>query len=237
MHIITKCSTFAYGLANDIRILKTTINFFSNSTVLISNMSNKYFDADTSAGNEFNGVYDGPVLHERLYRKVKQDNMNEHHTLRRREKLIRKEVRFVKSKISMEKKQLVDKTIMTAARVRKLEQEDNLIKGKGRKHQAPSGPPHAERRARRKQVNRFSQFTKQKNEESNDRSDSDDNNESKAEIRPPPPFLPPLYRQKALFPQRQWDKERKQEPVKVEDLYDCRYLRLSERQQTNRDAK
>ena len=198
-------------------------------------MSNRYFDVDEAGGDDLNGVYDGPVLHERLYRKVKQDNMNEHRTLKRREKLIRKEVRFVKSKISMEKKQLVDKSIMTAARVRKLEQEDNLIKGKGRKQAAPSGPPHSERRARRKKESRFSQFTKPKNDEPQDQSDSDDSNASKPEIRPPP-FLPPLYRQKALFPQNRRSKPRKHETVKVEDLYECRYLRLSERQQIDRDG-
>ena len=199
-------------------------------------MSRKYFDVESSAGNDLNCVYDGPVLHERLYRKVRQDNMNEHRTLRRREKLIHKEVRFVKSKISMEKKQLVDKSVMTAASVRKLERENNLIKGRGRKEVAPSGPPHAERRARRKKDYRFSQFAKQKKEEQRAYSDSDDSNASKGETRPPP-FLPPLYRHQPLFPYRKWKKERKKEAVKVDDLYECRYLRLSERQQLDRDAK
>jgi len=199
-------------------------------------MTRRYLDVDTSAGNDLNFVYNGPVLHERLYRKVRQDNMNEHRTLRRREKLIHKEVRFVKSKISMEKKQLVDKRVMTAARVRKLEREDNLIKGRGRTQVAPSCPPHAERRARRKKDYRFSQFAKQKKEEQRAYSDSDDSNASKRETRPPP-FLPPLYRHQPLFPNRKWKKERKQEAVKVDDLYECRYLRLSERQQLDRDAK
>ena len=199
-------------------------------------MSNKYFDVDTSSSSQLNGVYDGPVLHERLYRKVRQDNMNEHRTLRRREKLIRKEVRFVKSRISMEKKQLVDKSIMTAARVRKLEQEDNLIKGGGRKQQALSGPPHAERRVRLKKEARFAQFAKQKIEDEHDQDDSDDSNASKTEAQPPP-LLPPLYRHKPLFPQRNWNRERKQEPVNVEELYECRYLRLSERQKMDRDIK
>lgn len=202
----------------------------------LQKMSSKYFDVDTTGGKDINGVYDGPVLHERLYRKVKQDNMNEHRTFKRREKLIRKEVRFVKSKISMEKKQLVDKSIMTAARVRKLEQEDNLIKGRSRKSALPCGPPHAERRARRKKETRFTQLKKQKKEEPKEQTDSDDSNGSKTDVRPPP-FLPPLYRQKVLFPQKRWDKPRKQESVKVEDLYECRYLRLSERQQIDRDAK
>ena len=199
-------------------------------------MSRKYSDVDALTGKDLSCVYDGPVLHERLYRKMRQDNMNEHYTFKRREKLIHKEVRFVKSKISMEKKQLVDKSMMTAARVRKLEQEDNLIKGHNRKNIVPSGPPHSERRARRKKETRFSHLIKQKKQESKVESDSDDSNGSKTDIRPPP-FLPPLYRQKALPQRKRWSKPRRQENVKVEDLYECRYLRLSERQQIDREAK
>ena len=200
-------------------------------------MSGNFFKGECATDKEINGVYDGPVLHERLYRKVKQDNMNEQRTLKRTEKLIHKEVRFVKSKISMEKKLLADKSMMSAARVRKLEQEDNLIKGRGRKQTVPNGPPHTQRRAKQKKEMRYAQFSKQKKEEIADQNESDnESNDSRVGLRPPP-LLPPLYRQKPLFPQRSWDRPKRTVTVKVDDLYECRYLRLSERQQVERDGK
>ncbi len=177
---------------------------------------------------------DGRMLHERIYRKMKQDNINEGRYLMRREKLIQKEVRFVKSKISMEKKYLADKSMISAAKIRKLEQEDNLIKGKERKKpKQPRGPPHTEKRSRRKRDSDFGRSIKQINFQTQIDDEDDD---GKNNIRPPP-FLPPLYRQKVVFPQRSLFKPRRNYPVAVEDLYDCRYLRLSKKQQLERDMK
>eukprot|EP00112_Aurelia_sp_Birch-Aquarium-sp1_P007114 Seg1777.1 transcript_id=Seg1777.1/GoldUCD/mRNA.D3Y31 product="hypothetical protein" protein_id=Seg1777.1/GoldUCD/D3Y31 len=203
-------------------------------------MSSRYLNNEEPKEEELSGLMEGgPVLNERLSRKVKQDNMNEHRSFKRREKLMRKEVRFVKSKISMEKKQLADKSMISAVRVRKLEQEDNLLKGHERRRQVrSSGPLHMERRARHKKEQRLSHFTRQGQIHSGDEGNgSEDNRDTKTEMRPPT-FLPPLYRQNKSSKQVQrWNGPRKVDPVKVEDLYDCRYLRLSLRQQVERDAR
>ena len=184
------------------------------------------------------GNYNGPLLHERIFRKVKQDNMNEHRYLMRKEKLIQKEVRFIKSRITMEKKFLTNKSMISAAKVRKLEQEDNLIKGKKREKSKHSlGPPNTEKRSRKKKDLHVGKASKQiKSELDKDHSDDEGAAAVKNNVRPPP-LLPPIYRQKVVFPQRSLVKGRKTDPVKVEDLYDCRYLRLSKRQQLEREVK
>lgn len=188
---------------------------------------------DDAKGNVTSVDYDGPMLHERIFRKMKQDNMNEHRYLMRKEKLIQKEVRFIKSKITMEKKLLEDKSMISAARIRRLEQEDDLIKGKQRKKpQKPQGPPHTEKRLRRKRGTDFGNAVMSHQSEENIFSDEED------EVNlQPPPFLPPIYRQKAVFPRRQLYKPRKADNVKVEELYDCRYLRLSVKQQMERESR
>eukprot|EP00794_Sanderia_malayensis_P017518 gene17518-19268_t len=183
------------------------------------------------------GAFEGSMLHERIYRKMKQDNINENLYLLRKEKLIQKDLRFVQSKISMEKKYLTDKSMTSGAKVRKLEQEDNLIKGKERKKPTqPRGPPHTEKRSRRKQNNNLGRPIKHRSiaihqsdlkiKYSDDEADDKEDNALR-----PPPLLPPIYRQKATFPGRSLFKQNKAHPVKVEELYECRYLRLSKTQQ------
>ena len=203
-------------------------------------MSSRYLDNEESTEEQLSGLMEGgPVLNERLSRKVKQDNVNEHRSFKRREKLMRKEVRFVKSKISMEKKQLEDKSMMSAVKVRKLEQEDNLLKGHERRRQVrSSGPLHMERRAQYKKEQRLSHYMRHCQVNSGDEGNSgEEMRETKTEMRPPP-FLPPLYRQnRSTTLMQRLNRPRKADPVKVEDLYDCRYLRLSLRQQAERDAR
>ena len=168
------------------------------------------------------------LLDDKTLRRIKMTNINEDKSLVKMQNLFNKEERSLRAKISIER-QAIYRNVSKKSKIRSLQQEDSLLRGTNAKEKTRLGKRSESRANRKSHLDNSSHLPDDESE-----SDVTASNEKNKKAFYVPPFLPPLYRQVDTFPQMRSRSQLNRNAVTVDELYNCSYLRLSQKQMGGR---